>query len=175
MSDGDGGAADELLPVVYDELHRIADRLMGRERVGHTLQPTALINEAFVRLSGARAGDWEGREHFLRVAARAMRSVLTDHARAASARKRKGSRDAVTLNEQIVSAGEDSEQVLLVHEGIELLAEIDAQLSSIVELRFFGGLSNRETAEVLGCSQRSVERGWQFARAFLRQHFGGDG
>lgn len=171
MSAGDAGAADELLPIVYGELHRIADRLMGRERVDHTLQPTALIHEAFVRLSGPRQDEWEGRVHFLRVAARAMRSVLIDHARAESAQKRAGKRGSLPLDEHFATMTDDTEQVLVVHEGIEALAAIDGQVASIVELRFFGGFGNAEIADILGAPLRSVERGWQFARAWLRQHF----
>ena len=175
MSDGDAVAADELLPIVYDELHHIADRLMGREQVGHTLQPTALIHEAFVKLSGPREDDWEGRVHFLRVAARAMRSVLIDHARAESAKKRSGKKRSVTLQEQFAVTSEDTEQVLIVHEGIEALSAVDVQLASIVELRFFGGFSNPEIAKILDMSLRSVERSWQFARAWLKQHFEAEG
>ncbi len=171
MSDGDANAADELMPIVYDELHRIADRLMGREPAGHTLQPTALINEAFFKLSGPREDEWEGRVHFLRVAARAMRSVLIDHARAESAQKRSGKKRAVTLHEQSAAMTDDTEQVLAVHEGIESLSVIDEQLANIVELRFFGGFSNKEISEILDMSLRSVERGWQFARAWLKRHF----
>lgn len=171
MSDGDSDAANDLLPIVYDELHRIADRLMGRERVGHTLQPTALIHEAFVRLSGNRGKEWDGRGHFLRVAARAMRSVLIDHARAEVAKKRDGKRGAVTLHENFATMTDDVDQVLIVHEGVDALKNVDAQLAELVELRFFGGLSNPEIAGVLGMPLRSVERGWQFSKAFLKRHF----
>lgn len=171
MSDGDSDAAGELLPIVYDELHRIADRLMGRERAGHTLQPTALIHEAFVKLAGARENGWEGRGHFLRVAARAMRSVLIDHARAEATQKRSGKRRSVTLHDHYAETGGEAEQVLAVHEGIEALNAIDEQLAQIVELRFFGGFGHEEIAQILGTSLRSVERGWQFARAWLKQHF----
>jgi RNA polymerase sigma factor (TIGR02999 family) len=171
MSDGDLNAAEDLLPIVYDELHRIAARIMHSERKGHTLQPTALINEAFMKVGGVKENGWEGRSHFLRVAARAMRSVLIDHARAEAAQKRKGKRHAVTLHDQAEWSANDADQVLAVHEGLQALADIDEQLSNIVELRFFGGLSNKEIAEVLDTSLRTIERGWQFARSWLRQFF----
>lgn len=171
MSDGDPGAAEELLPMVYDELHRIADRLMTGERNGHTLQPTALINEAFMKVGGINANGWEGRSHFLRVAAKAMRRVLIDHARAEATQKRQGRRQAVTLHDHADWSPGDAEQVLAVHEGVRALAEIDGKLANIVELRFFGGLSNQEIAGILDSSLRSVERGWQFARSWLRQFF----
>ncbi len=173
MSDGDTSAADELLPIVYDELHRIAQRLMGRQPTGHTLQPTALIHEAFVKLAGVQESDWEGRVHFLQVSAQAMRSVLIDHARAEATLKRSGKRREVTLYDGYASTENQAgaEQVLAVHEGVEALSAIDAQVASIVELRFFGGFTHEEIAEILGTSLRSVERGWKFARAWLRTHF----
>jgi RNA polymerase sigma factor (TIGR02999 family) len=172
MSKGDAGAADELLPIVYDELHRIADRLMNNQPVGHTLQPTALIHEAFMKLAGGeREDDWEGRTHFLRVAARAMRSVLVDHVRANATHKRAGKHRAITLNDDCISNENEAEKVLAVHEGLEALSAGYPQEASIVELRFFGGFTHKEIADILGTPLRSVERSWQFARAWLRQHF----
>lgn len=170
MSEGDADAADELLPIVYDELHRIADRLMGKERAGHTLQPTALIHEAFVKLVHAREDGWDGRSHFMRVAARAMRSVLIDHARAQMTQKRGGGRRVVTLHDEQAFGADQAAQVLAVHEGIDALGAIDKQLASIVELRFFGGFSHQEIAELIDTSLRSIERGWRFARAWLEQY-----
>ncbi len=173
MSGGDAQAADELLPIVYNELRRIAERLMSKQRVGHTLQPTALIHEAFLKLVQIQEPGWEGRTHFMRVAARAMRSVLIDYARAGAAQKRKGQRHKVTLHDHHVWDVNEADQVLAVHEGLEALGAIDDQLASIVELRFFGGFVNKEIAELLGTSLRTVERGWQFARSWLKQHFEG--
>ena len=172
MSAGDAKAADELLPIVYDELHRIADRLMGSDLGGHTLQPTALIHEAFIKLAGGADGDgWDGRVHFLRVAARAMRSVLIDHVRAKATEKRSGRGCAVTLHDDFASTGDQAEQVLAVHEGLEALSAMDEKLANIVELRFFGGFTHEDIAEIHDISVRSVARSWQFARAWLRRHF----
>lgn len=172
MSAGDAKAADELLPIVYDELHRIADRLMGGDRAGNTLQPTALIHEAFIKLAGgANVDGWDGRVHFLRVAARAMRSVLIDHVRARATEKRSGGRRAITLHDDFASTGDEAEQALAVHEGLEALSAVDEKLAHIVELRFFGGFTHKDIAEILHTPVRSVERSWQFARAWLRQHF----
>ena len=175
MSDGDSAAAEELMPIVYDELHRIADRIMRRERQGHTLQPTALINEAFMKMVQVSAPGWEGRTHFMRLAASAMRSVLIDYARAEDAQKRGGKRRPVTLHDQFAVNLDEAGQVLAVDEGVVALAGVDGQLAEIVELRFFGGFANKEIAELLGVSLRTVERGWQFARAWLKQHFESNG
>ena len=175
MADGDEAAQEQLLPLVYDELHAIAGRLMARQDSSHTLQPTALVHEAWLKMVGVRDSEWGGREHFLRVAARAMRSVLVDHARARGAQRRDPGRRAVTLHEDQAMESIDLARVLAVHEGLEALAVIDGDLARLVELRFFGGLSNGEVAEVSGVSLRSVERGWQFARAWLQGHFGEEG
>lgn len=169
---GDAGAADELLPLVYDELHQLAQRMMTKERGHHTLQATALINEAFVRLAGPKAQAFESRRHFMGVAARAMRNVLIDHARRRSADKRGKAQQAVTLCDQVVMESGGPEELLTVHEGLEALAAQDPKLAQIVELRFFAGLSHPEIAEILETPLRSVERGWQFARAWLRRQFG---
>lgn len=165
LSAGDAVAAAQLMPLVYEELHRIAARLMDRERAGHTLQATALLNEAYVRLvePGASYAD---RAHFLRTAARAMRNVLVDHARARAAQKRHGGR-RIDLDTEAFAAPDDSQGLLLVDETLAQLAAVDAQLAQLVELRFFGGLDNREIAQTLDLSLRSVERGWRTARAFL--------
>lgn len=165
LSAGDAVAAAQLMPLVYEELHRIAACLMHRERAGHTLQATALLNEAYVRLvePGASYAD---RAHFLRTAARAMRNVLVDHARARASLKRHGG-VRVDLDTQAFAAPDDSQGLLLVDETLAQLAAADAQLAQLVELRFFGGLDNREIAQTLDLSLRSVERGWRTARAFL--------
>ena len=172
---GDATAAEEMLPLLHDELRRIAERAMRGERDDHTLQPTALVNEAFLRLAGENA--WESRAHFLRVAARAMRNILVDHARARAAGKRGGG-DAhrVTLDDGVgFDDGRSAATVLHVHELLAELAEVDEPLARIVELRFFGGLSEKEIAASLGISTRSVQRGWRTARAWLLARLDDDG
>ena len=166
-SEGDDLAAEELLPLVYDELRRIAGNLIGKERAGHTLQATALLNEAYVRLVEPGAG-FSDRSHFLRTASRAMRNVLVDHARARLAKKRGGGR-RVDLDAEGLAVHEDTDGLLAVDEILGRFAELDPQLAQLVELRFFGGLDNTAIAEALGMSLRSVERGWRTARAFLQR------
>jgi RNA polymerase sigma-70 factor (ECF subfamily) len=163
MAAGDPDAAGRLLPLVHAELHRLAQRLMGNERKDHTLQPTALLHEAWLRLCEPGA-DYAGRAHFLRVAARAMRNVLVDHARARLAHKRRG---GARVDVDGLAVAGDAESVLAVDETLARLHALDPQLVQLVELRFFGGLDNPSVAEALGISLRSVERGWRTARAFL--------
>lgn len=181
LGSGQAEAAEQLLPLVYDELHRLAAQLMGRERKGHTLQATALLNEAFLRLCEP-GSEFDDRSHFLRVAARAMRHVLVDHARARRAGKRGGggARVDVDIDEVGVFVEDDTDSVLAVDETLGRLAAIDAQLAQLVELRYFGGLDNPSIAAALGMSLRSVERGWRTARAWLAREMelrgdGGDG
>lgn len=165
MAAGDLDAAEQLLPIVYQELHRLARRLMGRERAGHTLQATALLHEAWLRLAEPGT-DYADRGHFLRVAARAMRHVLVDHARARAAHKR-GHGQRIDLDAEALQAPDDGLGVLAVDETLARLHALDQQLGQIVELRFFGGLDNAAVADALQISLRSVERGWRTARAFL--------
>lgn len=162
-------AVEQLLPYLYEELHGLARQLMGGERSAHTLQPTALINEAYMRLGEAGAGAAEDRSHFIRLAARAMRQVLVDHARARKAKKRGGEQAQVTLDESLVAADGEPEDLLEVHEALHKLAGMDPQLSQLVELRFFGGLREEQIAATLGMSVRSVQRSWRAARAWLRR------
>lgn len=171
---GDAEAVEKLLPYIYDELHGLARRIMAGERHEHTLQPTALINEAFMRLIDRNDPQWEDRMHFVRVAARAMRNVLVDHARARSAAKRGGGNVKVTLDEGLVLEGDDPESLLHVHETLERLAGVDPQLGQIVELRFFGGLKDAEIGAALGVSERTVQRGWRMARAWLSREMASD-
>ncbi len=175
IGQGDADASAELLPIVYDELHRVAARLMRGQKGDHTLQATALIHEAYMRLVGPKEAGYEDRAHFLRVAAAAMRCVLIDHARAEKAQKRGGGMLPITFHEEWIGSEEDaSHRLLVVHEGLQELAKVKQELADVVELRFFGGLQNGEIAELLGVSLRSVERSWQFARAWLQQYFGQD-
>lgn len=172
MSAGQLGAADELFAVLYDELRRVAGALMRAERGSHTLQATALVHEVWLRLADAGDGQWEGRGHFLRVASRAMRNLLVDHARARGTAKRGGGHERQALDEMVAIYEDRGIDLLALHEALADLGAMDEQLAHLVELRFFAGLENRETAEVLGISLRSTERGWFSARAFLRTQLG---
>ncbi len=174
LNDGDRGAAAELLPMVYDELKRLAGRYMQGEASSHTLQATALVHEAYLRLIDAPKAGWESRGHFISVAATAMRHVLVDHARAKKAEKRGGGRPKVCLEEALVLYEERAVDLIALDEALEQLEQLDAQLARIVDLRFFGGLSNAEVAAVTDASLRSVERGWVTARAWLRKRLMGD-
>lgn len=168
LSDGDESAAAELLPLVHDELHRLARHHMAGERAEHTLQPTALVHEAWMRLVGGQGTEWEGRQHFLRVASRAMRNVLVDHARARRAERRGGDRGREPFDAAVELYEEGGVDLVALSDALEQLEGVDPELLRIVEMRFFGGLQNREVAEALGTSLRSVERGWATARAWLR-------
>jgi len=157
------------MPFVYQELHGMAERLMSGQREGHTLQPTALLNEAYLRLVEAKDRSYEDRRHFMRVAARAMRSVLVDYARRRNAQKRRGDRASITFDESLAAVVEDADHVLAVDGALERLGRVDPQLAEIVELKFFGGLTNEDVGAALGIALRTVERGWRLARAWLRQ------
>ena len=162
-------ALDRLMPLVYAELRRLAGHYLLGERIGHTLQPTALVNEAFLRLVGQNRADWLHRGQFIGVAAQLMRRILVDYARQRAAGKRAGS--PVTLDEERLSAGagvDRTEEILAVEEVLGRLTELDPQQAHIVELRYYGGLSVEETAEVLRISPRTVKRDWAMARAWLR-------
>lgn len=170
---GDQLALDELLPHVYGELRRIAGRYVRRERQGGTLQATALVHEAYVRLAKDTDLSFQNRAHLLGIAARAMREILVERARARGAQKR-GGRDArITLDEGMLADAAEQVDTLAVHAALEKLAAMDAQQAHIVELRFFGGLTIEETAEVLGISPATVKRGWAVARAWLYREVAG--
>jgi RNA polymerase sigma factor (TIGR02999 family) len=172
MRAGDTAAANELLPLVYHELHRIAEHLMVRERAGHTLQPTALVHEAWMRLvARERPSSAKCRGEFLRVAARAMRNILIDHARARGTKKRGNQSERVYRRlDQIVGSFEERNlDVLTLHESLERLAEVDEPLARLVELRFFAGLTVAEIAEVEGTSVSELKGNWRLARAWLRR------
>lgn len=171
---GDAGATDSLLPLVYDELRRRAGQLMAVQRAEHTLQPTALIHEAFLRLIDRDDLHVESRLHFFNIASKAMRHVLADHARARAAAKRGGDALRVTLDDASNPGALDAADVVAIDEALEGLVRVDPELARIVELRFFGGLEHAEVATVLGTSLRSVERGWRVARAWLANAIGGE-
>lgn len=169
---GDQSARDQLMPLVYDELHRLAHQYMNRERPGHTLQTSALVNEAFLRLVDQRDVHWQNRAHFLGVAAQMMRRILVDYARNRQYAKRGGNACQVSLDEAVIVANERSADVVALDEALKSLAEFDLRKSQIVELRFFGGLSIDETAEVLTVSPGTVMRDWTLAKAWLKRAMG---
>lgn len=163
------------MPLVEAELRRLARAYMGRERRGHTLQTTALVNEAFLRLTGARQVRWQDRAHFLGISARLMRRVLVDHARARGYRKRGGGVQRVTLHEGLVASTDPALDVLALDRALDALAAVDARKSRVIELRFFGGLSVEETAEVLHVSSDTVKRDWRLAKLWLLRELEGEG
>ena len=164
---GDPQALDKLMPLVYDELRRIASRYMKREHPGHTLQTTALVNEAYLRMVGQQNVDWQNRAHFYAVAASVMRHLLVDHARANGRVRRGGNPQQVTLDEAAVVSEQKGEELLALDEALTKLNEIDERKVKIVELRYFSGLSAVETADVLGVSEITVKREWLKAKAWL--------
>jgi RNA polymerase sigma-70 factor (ECF subfamily) len=166
MTSGDPSAADHLLPLVYAELHRLAAAYMRRERQDHTLQPTALINEAYLRLAGEDV-NWQNREHFIGVAANVMRRVLVDYARAHKAEMRGGGLRRVELDEGVAISAERSEEVLSLDEALNRLMELNPRQARVVELRYFGGLSVDQIASILAIAPRSVKRDWALARIWL--------
>lgn len=166
MNDGDSSAADKLLPLVYDELHRLAKSYMMRERQNHTLQPTALINEAYLRLAGDDV-DWQSRQHFIAVAANMMRRVLVDHARAHNAEFRGGGLRHIQFEDAVALSPERSAELLAVDDALRNLAKVSPRQANVVELRYFAGLSVEEIAGVLNTSSRSVKRDWALARVWL--------
>jgi RNA polymerase sigma factor (TIGR02999 family) len=168
-SNGEEKALDELLPLVYDELHRLAVTYLRRERREHTLQPTALVNELFLKFSEQHSMSWQNRAQFFGVAAQIMRRILVDHARAHFADKRGGDRFCVSLRNIAAFGAEPDADLLALHDALNKLAEIDPTQARIVELRFFGGLTIKETAEVMGISHATVEREWKIAKAYLKR------
>jgi RNA polymerase sigma-70 factor (ECF subfamily) len=173
--DGDEGALERLTPLVEAELRRLARRYMARERRDHTLQATALVNEAFLRLTEARRVRWQDRAHFLGISARLMRRVLVDHARARGYRKRGGGAERVTLVEGLVASPEPALDVVALDRALDALAAIDVRKSRVIELRYFAGLSVEETAEVLHVSPDTVKRDWRLAKLWLLRELEGEG
>jgi RNA polymerase sigma factor (TIGR02999 family) len=167
LTQGNHEASEKLIPLVYDELKRLARAYMRRERPDHTLQTTALVHEAYLRLVRQQAVNWQGRSHFFGIAAQLMRRILIDHARGHLREKRGGAKEVLPLNEALVFSTEHSEELVKLDEALERLSKLDARQSRIVELRFFGGLSVEETAEFLGISPKTVKRDWAVAKAWL--------
>ena len=166
---GDHSARDQLIPLVYDELHRVAERAMRNEDAGHTLQPTALINEVYLKLAEQSHAMWQNRAQFFGVASQAMRRILVDHARAHNSSKRGGGERAITLNDAADRADRHVIDVLDLNEALEKLEALDPDQARIVELRYFTGLNIDETADALGISAATVKREWTVARAWLRR------
>jgi len=167
--------ADTLLPLVYDELRRLARHHLRQERLDHTLQPTALVHEAYLKLADQTRAQWEGREHFLAVASLAMRRLLVDHARGRRRQRRGGGAPRLSLTAALPVADADAEhaeEIVLVDQLLDTLAGFDARAARVVECRYFGGLSIEETATALGLSPMTVKRSWRVARAWLRREMG---
>lgn len=172
-ADGDEGALEQLLPLVDRALRRLARGYLRGERQGHTLQPTALVNEAFIRMLDARGLRWNDRSHFMGIAARLMRRVLVDHARARTCQKRTFEAADVAPDDTVATADGTSFRVLAVDRALEALAGVDPRQARVVELRFFGGLSVDETADVLHVSADTIKRDWRLAKAWLSRELGG--
>jgi RNA polymerase sigma-70 factor, ECF subfamily len=171
--EGDQGALDQLTPMVYQELHRMAARYMHTERAGNSFQPTALVNEAYLRLVEVKEMRWQDRAHFFAVSAKMMRRILVDAARARRSGKRGGGGLKLNLDESIDGMPDRNEYLVELDDALAALAELDARKARVVEMRFFGGLSVEETAEVLKISPQSVMRDWKMARAWLLRELSG--
>jgi RNA polymerase sigma factor (TIGR02999 family) len=167
LSRGDGAAADRLMPLVYDELRTLAEDLFRRQPAGQTLQPTALVHEAYLRLVETSRVPCQSRAHFIAVASKAMRQILIDRARSRRSAKRGGARERITLDEAVAPAAERDVDLLALDEALEKLSGLDERKSRVVELRFFGGLTLAETAETLGVGRTTVSEDWRLARAWV--------
>jgi RNA polymerase sigma factor (TIGR02999 family) len=174
LEKGDPRAADELLPLVYDELRRLAAAKMAREAPGQTLQATALVHEAWLRLAGSERQEWRGRAHFLGAAAEAMRRILIDQARRKASQKRGGGQAREELHESRIAMRAPPAEILAVHEALDALAAQDRTAAEVVKLRYFVGMTVPEIAEALGLAPRTVDRHWAFARAWLKVAMEGD-
>ena len=170
---GNRDAADQLIQAVYDKLHALAKELLRHESPAHTLQPTALVNEAYLRMVDQNRVDWKGTTHFYAISARMMRRILVDHARGKKREKRGGGRERIKLTEDICVANRDDEDVLDVDDAINKLSKLNPRQAEVVELRFFGGLSVAQVAEALGVSKRTIESDWTVLRAWLRRELSG--
>jgi RNA polymerase sigma factor (TIGR02999 family) len=169
----DGRPVDELLPIVYQELRRLAASYLRRERPGQTLQPTALVHEAYLRLMKDRPERWQNRAHFCAIAAHSMRQILIERARARGAQKRGGAQPMVTLDEALVAGASPSVDLVALDEALGRLEQIDPEQARLVELRFFGGLTVEETADAMDISPATVKRHWTIAKAWLARELGG--
>ena len=167
LAEGDQEAGAKLVPLVYNELRRLAARCLQRERENHTLQATALVHEAYLKLTAQRSARWQNRAQFFALAAQAMRRILVDYARAQQRIRRGGKQQKVTLDEALLVSRDRTEELIAVHESLSRLEKLDPRESRIVELRYFGGLTVEEVAEVLGVSSKTVTREWNTARAWL--------
>ncbi len=174
-SDGDQAALEQLMPMVYQELHRLAARHLAHERVGHTLQTTALVHQTYLRLVDQKRVRWQNRAHFLGIAAKMMRRILVDYARARRYAKRGGGAPVVSLDEAATVSVEKASDLIAVDDALIRLSELDARKGRVVELRFFGGLSVEETAEVLKVSPNTVLREWRTAKAWLHRELSAPG
>ena len=172
-SQGDDAALAELTPLVYEELRRLAHQQMGGQRPGHTLQTTALVNEAYLRLADQTNARWQNRAHFFAVAARAMRQILVSYARSQRSQKRGGGALKVELDEAAIVSPEESQEIVDLHEALERLARLDSRKAQVVELKYFRGLNYDEMVEVLKISPVTVRRDWKFARAWLYKELHG--
>lgn len=171
---GEPAALEKLMPLVYDELRRQAMRFFSRERADHTLQPTALVNEVYLRLVNQHDVNWQNRAQFFGIAAQMMRRILVSHARARQAAKRGGAEQRITLGEDVAVAPQRDVNLLALDEALKKLEAIDLEKSRMVELRFFSGLSVAETAEVMGVSPRTIDRQWRTAKAWLYRDIAGE-
>ncbi len=175
LTDGNHDVVDRILPHIYDELRRLAGSYLRRERPDHTLQPTALVHEAYMKLIDQKRVKWQNRAHFFGIAAQVMRRILMDHARKHLAGKRGGNADVLPLEEEILVVSQDkSAELLALDDALEQLEKLDPQKAKVVELRYFGGLSIEETAEVLGVSVPTVNRHWRMAKAYLYSELSAD-
>jgi RNA polymerase sigma-70 factor, ECF subfamily len=170
LGDGDQNAASQLVPLVYQELRRMAAQCLRHERPGHTLQATALVHEAYIKLAGQRDAKWQNRAHFFAVASQLMRRILVDYARAQLRGKRGGKQQKVSLDDSLLVSPDRTDELLAVNESLALLEAMDPRQGRIVELRYFGGLTVDETAEVLQVSSKTVLREWNVAKAWLYGH-----
>lgn len=164
---GNHSALENLMPLVYDELRKMARRYMRRQSVGHTFQTTELIHEAYLKIAKNDAQNWQNRAHFFGVAAQAMRHILVDYARSKNSQKRGGMQEKVTLEETLMVSSQNTDHIIRLNEAMLQLADLDARKSRVVELKYFGGLTNEEVAEVLKISPETVKRDWRFSRTWL--------
>lgn len=171
---GNETEADRLMPLVYDQMRSLARSMLHQENPGHTLQPTALVNEAFLKLADQSRVNWKGKTHFFAIGAKVMRRILVDHARGRKRQKRGGGMRRITLEDDLTVSNRNDEDVLAIEEVLNKLAKLDPRQAKIVELRFFAGLTVEEVAEVLGVSKRTVESDWTMARAWLRRELSGE-